>query len=148
MCPIDVKAIRDFIASPESLEPYENSSGKAMVGTYREHANKKFLNAIEPKPTNQDDDVWVTIKWRYSNLGERLVAAGIADGSRGYAIGFDPFKSWGRKMRYLALSRFGLDFDDSAAYPTASLHIIEEARGICKQFLDNEEIILKAIGAY
>ena len=57
-------------------------------------------------------------------------------------------RAGGRKLRYIALSRFGHDFDDAAAYPTASLFIIEEGRAICKRFIENKEDILKGIGAY
>ena len=33
-CPIDVKALREFIASPASLDQVESSDGKKKAGTY------------------------------------------------------------------------------------------------------------------
>ena len=147
-CPIDLKALRDFIASPESLELYSNSDGTARNGTYREAATN-MINAIStPPPSVQEDVTWVKIKWKYSRLAERLIASGHVQSSREYAIGFDPFKGWGRKLRHLALRRFGFDFDDAAAYSNASLFFIEVNQSICKQYLDHKDLILKRIGRY
>ena len=146
-CPIDIKALRDFIASPASLDQAESSDGKKKGGTYRKHA-KAMMRAIRPQPGPDEDVAWVTIQWKLSALGERLWEAGHVCGSREYAVGFDPFKSWGRKLKCIALSRFGYDFDDAAAYPTASLFIIDEGRDICQRFIENKEAILRGIGAY
>ena len=135
-----MKALRDFIASPASLERVTSGDGKQKEGLYRDQA-KAMLRAISPQPGPDEEVAWVNIQWKLSALGEKLWAAGHICASREYAVGFDPFKSWGRKLRQIALSRFGYDFDDAIAYPTASLFIIEEGRDICKRFLDNKEAI-------
>jgi len=73
-----------------------------MYIQYREQA-KAMINAIQPQPGPDDEIAGVTIQWKLSALGERLWAAGHICGSREYAVGFDPFKSWGRKLRYIAV---------------------------------------------
>ena len=130
------KSLRGFIASPASLGRRESADGRRGECTYREQA-EAMIRAITPQPGPDDEVAWITIQWRLSALGGKLWAAGHICASREYAIGFDPFKGWGRRLRQIALSRFGYDFDDAIAYPSASLFIIEEGRSICKRFLDN-----------
>ena len=63
-----------------------------------------------------------------------------------YAKGFDPFGSvWGRHVRYLALARYGYDFDDAAAYPTAGLEIIDLGRQEVQRFVTNKKIVLQSV---
>ena len=51
-------------------------------------------------------------------------ASGWFTGGREYAKGADPFKL-PRRLRNLALRRFGHAFDDSASYPRAALYVIQ-----------------------
>ena len=144
---IDLKALRAFIADPISAQMFVNEEGNGVQKSLREQAIT-MIGLIQPIPAPTDEEVWVNIKYKFSAVGERLWEAGHVLGSREYAIGFDPFKNWGRTLRHIALNRFGYDFDDAAAYPTASLFMIEEGREICELFLKHKELILMRIGAY
>ena len=58
---------------------------------------------------------WVSLRYRHSFVGARLIAAGHLTHSRVYAIErYDPF-SRPRAVRAAALARFGFDFDDKSA---------------------------------
>jgi hypothetical protein len=75
------------------------------------------------------------------------VDAGFVADSRLYAIGVDPFK-YPKKIRKLCLQKYGVDFDDVAAYPRAKVSIAQCGRSESMLFLNNREYIMEKIGEH
>ena len=99
---------------------------------------------------------YVDVEYGYAAKGEALIEAGHITCAREYAFGPDPFKL-SKKLRQLALARFGYDFDDTGSYPRAGAHLIHTGREMMYSFLgesrlshgeviDHRELVLKAIG--
>ena len=68
-----------------------------------------------------------------------------------YGKGADPFKL-PKKLRNLALAKFGYDLDDDGSHPRASAYLIAEGRELVQRFLgttggvEHRELVLAAIG--
>ena len=124
-CPIDIGALKEYAAS--------NAGAKIIITNkkHQQHFNKKtiryviteFLDNVTP----EDDDNntgYIDIHYSHGRRTAALVATGWFTGGREYAKNADPFKL-PRRLRNLALRRFGHDFDDSASYPRAALFVIQ-----------------------
>ena len=150
-CPVDIASLRSYGATPESLRPYVNAKGQRKqwggYATFRDAANA-MIAAAGVTEADPADTKWVLIQYRYGILGERLCEAGHIVASREYAVGFDPFKGWGRWLRHLALARYGYDFDDGASYPTAAAHFCDLGQPVMQRFLAHRKPILYAMAAY
>ena len=93
------------------------------------------------------EDSTLQLKYRMSKKGAMMFVAGYIQHSRVYSIGPDPFKL-PRKLRAIALGKFGWDFDDAASFPRACAFCVETGREICEDFLRHREEILMAIGRH
>ena len=94
-----------------------------------------------------DETARVRIEYTWSAVGMDLFEAGYISGSREYAKGEDPFK-WPKDLRQAAFKGLGVDFDDSAAFPTARAAMVPVGREITKRFLKNRNAILAFYGRH
>ena len=77
-------------------------------------------------PEHDDNNTgYIDIHYTHGRRTAALIATGWLTGGREYAKGADPFKL-PRRLRNLALRRFGHDFDDSASYPRAQSRPIRD----------------------
>jgi hypothetical protein len=144
-CPIDAAALRALAASPEGTETPVDKHGNAYGGTNAQIIDR-FLQCCG---ITQDAGV-VTLRYHHSALGAALVDAGLVNASREYVMGADkskdPFTVLSKRLRQIALGRFGYDLDLSAAHPHAKLSMVESARATAAHFLDHREEILASVG--
>jgi len=146
-CPIDVAALRAFALTAAADERPVDKHGKPYDGTYRQLVTW-FLAKVE----RADAPIGhVTIRYRHSRLGAALVDAGIVVASRQYARpedwGKDPF-TLPKKLRGIALARFGFDFDDRAAHPHAQQQCVrqQQAQSETQKFLRHRDTIFTRCG--
>ena len=146
--PVDINTLEKFIANPMSLIPHGkhntiNHPGMRPNDTHRNSA-LRLLKVIHEDPTKRIDDqgtTWITLKYKHSKTGDRLIASGHTRGSREYAEGSaDPFK-YGRQIRYITSHRFGSEYDDTGCYPTGLGAICPIAQELCATFVENRKEI-------
>ena len=92
--------------------------------TEEETANIRKLLSKTTITDQASGEGTLDINYRFSAVGDQLAAAGYVVSSREYAEGTDPFKM-GRRVRALALGKFGIDLDDSASFPRAAQAFIK-----------------------
>jgi hypothetical protein len=80
-------------------------------------------------------------------VGDQLAAAGYVVSSREYAEGTDPFKM-GRRVRALALGKFGIDLDDSASFPRAAQAFIKTGAERAGFFLKHRKRVFLALSEH
>ena len=118
--PVDLEGLRQLSTSPLANTPRKNklTGATETIGDLARHLHDRIepTNTTLPPP----DTAWIQKKWRHSELGDHLLAAGHITASRNYAHTIDPFANYGKPVRWAAHARFGEDFDDRASYPTAS----------------------------
>ena len=150
-CPIDIGALKEYAAS---------NAGDIIIIANKKHQQQfhkksvrsiitEFLSHVTPKH-DYDNTGFIDIYYTHGRRTAALVATGWLTGGREYAKGADPFKL-PRRMRNLALRRFGHDFDDSASYPRAALHAIPIFKHLASVLLggengENRNEIMKKIG--
>ena len=100
------------------------------------------LRAVQPSGTPGEG--YVVITYTLSRKGAQLAAAGMIPESREYSKSTDPF-ALPRRLRYLALHKFGLDFDDASSFPRAALHLIPVGRGRAGQLIRHKKEIVRAM---
>ena len=76
------------------------------------------------------------------------MASGHIRGAREMAAGLDPFKSYSREIRWEAWGGSGHDLDDSAAFPTAAMHIMNSDNTLVKLYTQHKQSVRQQIGAY
>ena len=107
----------------------------------------RLTSRIENDPsltTDEEGIKWINLHYAHCALGRRLVAAGHIKGSRIYAnTQRDPFKGI---IRYVALQKYGIDFDDSGCYPTGICAKCPIGRELCSAFLKHRKHFLKQLG--
>lgn len=140
LCPVDVEALRDFAETFEALERPSHSDGQSYHLTYRQMC-LKLVNAAGCGEKGGR----LLLRYRHSPLGAALVDAGLVADSRLYAVGVDPFK-YPKRIRRLCLQKYGVDFDDVAAYPRAKVAIAKCGRSESLAYLSNRECIMEQIG--
>ena len=143
-CPIDTVRLRAFLLTPEA-RVWDADRRRTLGSLVQE-----VLDATRNGHAGTDEPQGVgtlTIEYRHSKMGARLVAAGFVRCSREYAKGADPFKL-PSALRSLALGRLGLDFDDVASYPTAAAALLYVDREIATTFIRHREHILRHHGSY
>ena len=120
-CPIDVRALTAFAASDGGLRHPINKKGERYGGSYR------FLISRLIRHVSTADHHGVgllTIQYRHSELGAVMMDCGVIVASREYAIGAAPIK-WPKRIRALALARFGAESDDSKCHPRGLAAIVD-----------------------
>ena len=146
-CPIDVGRLQAYVVSDESLEVFSSQmgagaatqrTGRELVTTFLQHVT---LDSSDPSMGS------ISIVYRHSEAAEQMIAAGFIVASREYAVGADPFRLK-RKLRALALARFGFDFDDSASFPRAALALLCAGSSRARAFLGARKQILRALAAH
>ena len=139
-CPVDVGALMEYAQSP-AADTYDGDRKKTHLDMIEE-----LLRAVD---FEDDATGWITLSYTFSWMGARLAAGGFVRYGREYAEGKDPFKL-PKTLRQVALGRFGLDFDDSASYPTAAAALLTEASDVCQMYADptTRAIILRTHGLY
>ena len=142
-CPIDVEKLEAYVASNESLELLQPRKGTAAAQTGRAIV-QQFLQHVNREPNDQSTG-WMELSYRHSEAGAQLVAAGFVVDSREYANGPDPFKLR-KKLRAMALGRFGLDLDDSASFPRAVCEMLETGKTLAAMFLTQRQHIMESLG--
>ena len=148
-CPIDVPRLRAYVASDDSLAMFAPKQWKGQAAGVRRTGRSivaEFLDQVVT-PNGEDADGYIDISYRHSRAGMQLVDAGFVTESREYAIGADPFKLR-KKLRAMALGRFGLDMDDSASFPRAGCYLINHGRARASEFLVGRKEILVTLGRY
>jgi hypothetical protein len=65
--------------------------------------------------------------------------------AREFAKGADPFKGYGRLVRWEALSRFGCDCDDVACFPNAAVYLIHVHQANALRYVQHKDTILSAL---
>ena len=145
--PVDLISLKEFIAHPMSLKKHKK--GTTNSGSSMRNTATRLANRIEHDPsltTDEEGIKWINLHYNHCALGKRLVAAGHIKGSRVYATNQgDPFK-FGRIIRYIALQRYGIDFDDSGCYPTGLCAKCPIGKEICSTFLKHRKHYLKQLG--
>ena len=115
-----------------------------MVGKSVRDIINDFLKNITTDPADPRFG-YVDIEYTHARRTAALVATGWISGGREYSKGTDPFRLT-RKLRNIALRRFGYDFDDNASYPRAafrSIPIHRHLAGILLRNQNREEIMQK-----
>ena len=51
-----------------------------------------------------------------------------------------------KKLRSMALARFGLDMDDAASFPTAACHMLSEGRSMATRFVRHKKQVMHELG--
>ena len=158
-CPVDVARLRAFLLTTEARDLPRDAHGRVRsdARTLGMIAREFLLEVTGERDglngmMTGDNKGSILIEYRYSAVGEALMDAGHISGSREYAKGADPFKL-PKRLRNLALARFGFDLDDDGSHPRASAYLIEEGRELAQRFLgvtggvEHRELVLAAIGA-
>ena len=73
-----------------------------------------------------------------------MVAAGIISRARVYAGRQDPFYL-PKRLRYLALAKYGKDLDDDASHSRAAVMLTPVGKSLREKFLDHRETIMAAV---
>ena len=149
VCPVDVRAIRKYMETDDATQRPTDKRGRQVIQgkTYKQIA-EDFLKRVD---NNSNSTGSVEIRYRYSDLGADLRAAGLVCTTREYAMGEDwhkdPF-NLPRPLRTAAMARFGYDFDDAAAHPRAQLECVptgrDEMAKLLKSSDQREEIMRKS----
>ena len=147
-CPIDLRSLRSFISSPEGNRQRHNDDGTPKGQTHAQaatHLLDSIARALQ-RDITQEDEVWLPIEWRLGQgTAARLFASGHIIAAREFAKGADPFKGYGRLVRWEALSRFGSDCDDVACFPNAAVHLIRVHRENALRYVRHKDTILPAL---
>ena len=144
--PADLAGLRLLNTSPQSTTTRINklTGVRETIGDLARHLLTRAQAATNTTP--DQDTAWLPKQWHHSALGDHLLAAGYIMGSRNYAHTLDPFANYGKQVRWAAHARFGEDFDDRAAYPTASNAMIETGRELCETYVRNKDAIHQHVG--
>ena len=144
-CPIDIAALTAYADTPAARTMAYHSDGSPYGRTHAEIA-RDFVSRVTDVDPEDPSTGWVVLRYAHSAKGAQLVAAGMVDGSREYVVkGEDPFRL-PKRLRKYALHRFGIDVDDSAAYPRAGRHLIPVGAGLVQQYLTHRDPIMHAAG--
>ena len=141
-CPVDREALEAFANSEEGAAVVLHADGTSYERTGAVLANDFLSHVITAGGTS-----FIDIDYRFSPRGQAAVDAGFVAHSREYAVGADPFKL-PKRLRGLALARYGLDFDDAAAFPHAGASLLRCGAARARQFLAHREAILRDIAAH
>ena len=123
-CPIDIEAMTRFAASTEAdIIPY-NKHGESYRLSYRELI-MKYIDGIKTVTRGKKIRGSVHLIYRHKGIGAELTAMGFLTGARVYADtpSTDPFSSLPKKVRYIALAKYGVDLDDDASHTRAAVDL-------------------------
>ena len=137
-CPIDVHALTAFAASPDGLRRPINKKGEPYGGNYA-FIIHRLLGHVAP-PDHHGVGL-LSISYWHSALGATLINAGLFVASREYAIGTAPIK-WPKRVRALALARFGAESDDSKCHPRALAAVVVPVAELCGFFIRHNKAIV------
>ena len=75
------------------------------------------------------------------------MAAGFLSGARVYAdeSATDPFHALPKKLRNIALAKYGIDFDDDASHLRAAVDLTHVGSDHRRRFLQNRETIMEVV---
>ena len=143
-CPIDTRAVTDYIQSTTSdIDHGQDSNNKGK--TRRKTAKQLIQRVTQEGKTDTQGNHWIHIDWSHCAIGRRMVAAGHITQSREYAKGTDPFKC-GTIIRQIAMSKFGLEGDDAGSFPNAGVQMCPIGKSTCEIFTENRDSIMKQLG--
>ena len=112
--PIDVQALEEFSKTPAADEILNNQtlSYRALIHNY--------LTLVTIYGTGKNRRGHVLLYYRNAAVGAAMVATGIISRARVYAGRQDPFYL-PKRIRFIALARYGKDMDDDASHTRAAI---------------------------
>ena len=145
-CPIDIKALKAFAQTSDADETPTNKHGTAYRASYRTLIHD-YLQQVREISNGKGTRGSVSLSYRHTGIGAELVAAGILLGARVYAdeSSKDPFTALPKKLRHIALAKYGFDFDDDASHPRAAVDLTNIGSEHRQRFLHNRENIMRSV---
>ena len=114
VCPIDILALEEFALTRAAEEVPRDKHGQAVYGGSYRDIIARYLSRVQ----RGEGGGYVRVDYRHTKLGAGLKDAGLVSESREYAMRadrlLDPF-ALPKRLRTLALARYGFDFDDAGS---------------------------------
>ena len=148
-CPIDRAALSLFARSTEADEIPSNKHGEPYRASYRKLIKDFLKNVRDHKVRGGSIRGAVTLTYRHKGIGAELVAAGIISGARVYVdeVEGDPFSALPKKLRHIALAKYGVDFDDDSSHPRAAVDLTHIGSDHRQRFIHNKHAIMSEVAS-
>ena len=145
-CPIDIAALRRFAQTAEADKVPSNKHGASYGLSYRDMINN-YLTHVRVVREGKGQRGSVSLTYRHRGIGAELVAAGVLVGARVYAdeSSADPFVALPKRLRHIALAKYGFDFDDEASHPRAAVRLTRVGRDHRLRFLAYRKTIFSEV---